>query len=310
MITVIGSAVLDIILKVKEENFERGEKIEVENFEFSLGGGALNASLTFKKLGLKPEIYFHLGKDFLGEIIKNKVKKLKLKTKVFYHREATTFSVIILPPSKERIIFVHRGKLSEFKINELNKVKINPYIYITPGNTPSLNFLKFFKKVRNKVKFIAINPSKKFLEEKLAKKTLSFTDFVFLNDEELRILNQNFKKDLILLGKETLKEIKVKALIVTLGEKGSLVFTENKILKAGIFKPQEIVDKTGAGDAFASAFFGKIVIEKEFNENVIKSALLWGSANASSVIQKLGAQNGVLNKREYRFYKNLDIKEI
>jgi hypothetical protein len=37
---------------------------------------------------------------------------------------------------------------------------------------------------------------------------------------------------------------------------------------------------------------------------------LWGSANASSVIQKLGAQNGILNKNEYRLYKNLDVEEI
>jgi len=310
MITVIGSTVLDIILKVKEEKFEKGKKIEVEDFKFSLGGGAFNASLTFKKLGLKPEIYFHLGKDFLGEIIKNKVKKLKLKTKIFLHKEATIFSIIILPPSKERIIFVHRGKTSAFKLSELNKIKINPYFYVTPGNTPSLNFLKFFKKIRNKVKFIAINPSKNFLEEKLAKKALSFTDFVFLNDEELRILNQDYKKDLILLGKETQREIKVKALIVTLGEKGSLVFTEKKIFEAGVFKPQKIIDKTGAGDAFASAFFGKIVLEKEFNENILKLALLWGSANASSVIQKLGAQSGILDKKDYYRYKNLKIREI
>jgi len=98
--------------------------------------------------------------------------------------------------------------------------------------------------------------------------------------------------------------------VVTLGEKGSLVFTENQILKAGVIKPQKLVDKTGAGDAFASAFFGRIVIEKEFNENVLKSALLWGSANASSVIQKIGAQNGILNKEEYQRYSHLEIKKI
>jgi len=110
MITVIGSAVLDIVLKVNEEKFEKGEKIEVKDFEFSLGGGALNASLTFKKLGLKPEVYFHLGKDFLGEIIKNKVKKLKLKQKFFTIKKLLLF----------RLLSCHQAKKESFLFTEVN----------------------------------------------------------------------------------------------------------------------------------------------------------------------------------------------
>lgn len=307
MITAVGTATLDIILKTKEKEIKEGSKIEIEDFDFSLGGGALNASVTFKKLGLNPQVYFHLGRDFLGEIIKQKVKKLNLKHYIFYHQQATTFSLIVLPKDRERIIFVHRGRESDFKLAELRKIKINPYIYLTPGSTSPVVLLRFFKEIRNKIKYLAINPSKIYLQQKLAFDSLKYVDFLFLNDEELRILKNDFKQNLIALAKKTLEELKIKSLIVTLGDRGSLAIFENKIFKAGIFKPRKIVDKTGAGDAFASAFFGRIVLGKELTENLIKEALTWGAANSASVIQKLGAQNGILNKVDYRKFKKLKI---
>lgn len=310
MITALGTATLDIILKTKEKEIKEGTKIEIDDFDFSLGGGALNASVTFQKLGFKPEVYFHLGKDFLGEIIKQKVKKLKLKYHIFYHQQATTFSLIVLPKDKERIIFVHRGKESDFKLNELKKVKINPYLYLTTGLTSPAVLLKFFKEIRSKIKYLAINPSKIYLQQRLAFKSLQYADFLFLNDEELRILKNDFKQDLMTLARKTFEELKIKSLIVTLGDHGSLVVFENKIFKAGIFKPRKIVDKTGAGDAYASAFFGRIILGKKLTENLVKEALTWGAANSASVIQKLGAQNGILRKFDYRKFKNLKINIV
>jgi sugar/nucleoside kinase (ribokinase family) len=51
------------------------------------------------------------------------------------------------------------------------------------------------------------------------------------------------------------------------------------------------VGKTGAGDAYSSAFLSAIVMKKN-----IPTAMQWGTANSASVIQQIGAQKGLLDK--------------
>jgi sugar/nucleoside kinase (ribokinase family) len=64
------------------------------------------------------------------------------------------------------------------------------------------------------------------------------------------------------------------------------------------------VGKTGAGDAFASAFLSAIILKKD-----IQTAMQWGTANSASVIQQIGAQKGLLNKvgieKMVRRFKNI-----
>lgn len=308
----LGSAVLDIILKTKEtKDPDWGEKIEIDDFDFSLGGGALNVAVSLSKLGLDVSSYFHLGKDFIGNILKTKLKKLKIKKNIFYHKKSTSFSIIILPPQGERIIYVFRGKETNFTKNELNKIKKSQYYYISPGKTLPQDLIYFLKKIKKESKLIAINPSKVFLKSKNFINSLRLCDLIFVNEEELRIIKNN-KVDTLNLGKEIFNLIQPKILVVTLGERGSLTYFQDKIFFGGIFKPNRVIDKTGAGDAFASAFFGCLVLNDKVNEEIIKKAIIWGSANSSSVIQKLGAQNGILDKKDYyKFEKNkFEIKII
>ena len=53
------------------------------------------------------------------------------------------------------------------------------------------------------------------------------------------------------------------------------------------------MEKTGAGDAYASGLISALVSGESFEE-----AMVWGALNASSVIGKTGAQNGLLTKTE------------
>ena len=57
--------------------------------------------------------------------------------------------------------------------------------------------------------------------------------------------------------------------------------------------PSEPVDRTGAGDSFASTFTAAIILGKSPEE-----ALSWGPINSMSVVQKIGAQAGLLTRDE------------
>jgi sugar/nucleoside kinase (ribokinase family) len=61
--------------------------------------------------------------------------------------------------------------------------------------------------------------------------------------------------------------------------------------------PAEPYDRTGAGDAFASTITAALAL----GEN-LETALRWAPINSMSVVQKLGAQAGLLNRDELQKY--------
>jgi sugar/nucleoside kinase (ribokinase family) len=300
-IITLGTATLDIILQTHQE-IKEGSKIEIQDVFFSLGGGALNAATTFKNLNLDYLAYFRLGRDLIGKIIFQKIKKEKLKTKIFFHQGNSQFSIVLLLPQKERTIFVYRGLSDHFNLSELNQIQKGDFYYLTTANTKPDVFQKFLQKIKTHSKLISLNPSKIFLTSPKAQESLRLADVLFLNYEEASEFLKK-KLDPKTLGKELYRKLKIKVLILTLGKKGSLTFFKDKIFSAGIFKPKKFVDPTGAGDAFASAFFANLVLNKEINEKTIKKAIVWGSANASANIEKLGAQIGLLKRSDFSNYE-------
>ncbi len=57
--------------------------------------------------------------------------------------------------------------------------------------------------------------------------------------------------------------------------------------------PKPPVDRTGAGDSFASTFTAAIALGKSPDE-----ALTWGPVNSMSVVQYIGAQAGLLSREQ------------
>src|SRR3989344_659477 len=92
----------------------------------------------------------------------------------------------------------------------------------------------------------------------------------------------------------------------------------SSLLKAvSVFIEQTLLDRTGAGDAFGSGFVAGLMLrdEKFLNnkaqtDNVIY-ALQLASANATSVVERIGAQAGILTRKRFEEearFRNLIIK--
>lgn len=61
--------------------------------------------------------------------------------------------------------------------------------------------------------------------------------------------------------------------------------------------PKPPFDRTGSGDAFTSTFVAAMIKGAD-----IQGALLWGPVNSMSVVQKVGAQAGLLDVKEIEHY--------
>ena len=97
----------------------------------------------------------------------------------------------------------------------------------------------------------------------------------------------------LLLNLELLKSLHslgAKIVVITNGIKGSFAYDGERYYESGIY-PGRTIETTGAGDSFASAFITAIIE----GENIL-SALRWGAVNASSVVEQVGAQKGLLSK--------------
>jgi len=80
---------------------------------------------------------------------------------------------------------------------------------------------------------------------------------------------------------------------ITVGKKGVYAYDGQKIYyqKSALAK---VINTTGAGDSFSAAFVASLFYQPEN----IKKALKWGVLNSASVIDKIGAQKGLLTKKQ------------
>ncbi|MEK7187387.1 MAG: carbohydrate kinase family protein [Patescibacteria group bacterium] len=311
------------------ECFPLGSKIEVSEPTFTVGGGAANAAVTFARQGLKTASLFKIGKDDeSGRAIIADLKKEKITSIPIFDRDAiTSYSTILLSPSGERTILNHRGASEDVRIEEvpLNKL-IARAGYIVPGAIPFPVIMAIVRKLKKGGALLAMDPSKHYLQmgPKRLKPLLDALDIIKMNREEAAYLTGVDFKDEVKIFKK-LDELVHSIAIMTDGPKGMLLSDGKQIYHAGIFEEKEIVDRTGAGDAFGSGLVAallrsvKIKNQKSklrngakimWRESDIREAIRLGTANATSVVEYVGAQPGILTSREFKTqkrWKNLKI---
>ncbi|MEK7630327.1 MAG: carbohydrate kinase family protein [Patescibacteria group bacterium] len=294
------------------ECFALGGKLDVNKPIFTLGGGAANAAVTFARQGLKAAVVIKLGDDNLGEAVMSDLKKEKVTPLVSLDKNVgTAYSTILITPEGERTILVYRGASADFKKKEIpfSKLRAN-WAYIVPGNIDLSLMREIIADLRKKGISIAMNPSKHYVEMGATKlkDILNKIQLVIMNREEASILtNLDYKKERAIFKK--FDELVHGIAVLTDGRNGSMVSDGRYIYRAGVFKDKKVVDRTGAGDAFGSGFVAGLIQKHDINH-----ALRVASANATSVVEQIGAEEGILRRKDLesnRFkYLDLDVEPL
>jgi ribokinase len=79
----------------------------------------------------------------------------------------------------------------------------------------------------------------------------------------------------------------------------------DKIVKAGMYEDVPVVDRTGAGDAFGSGFVARHAMGKG-----LEDAVVFASANATSVVTQVGATAGILHTHAKLHDMPLTVKDF
>jgi sugar/nucleoside kinase (ribokinase family) len=164
---------------------------------------------------------------------------------------------------------------------------------------------------------VAFNPSGHHLRHRKSDvlRSLKYFSFLVMNEEEAALVTGiPWRKQKEVFKK--LDDLTPGILAVTGGRGGVTVSDGRYIYKAGIYKEKKLIDRTGAGDAFGSGFTAGLMRRGIALRNTRKAepsdvvyAIRLATANATSVVERVGATEGALTKKEFKSprWKNLRI---
>ncbi|MDO8582862.1 MAG: carbohydrate kinase family protein [bacterium] len=300
----IGTATQDIFYPLASDGFkfEKGAKAEVGAPFCSVGGGAVNAAVTFARQGFKTAALFRVGNDSAGESIVREVEKEGITAWAHTaHSEATGQSAILLYPSGERTVLAHRGAADSMPLKEIPFTKLAAkWVYIAPANISAPVIEAIVDHCYAQGILVALNPSAVYCADRgaLLRPLLSKIKVLLTNREEAGMITGGVFADL--------DELVDGICVMTDGPRGVQVSDGNRIYTAGIFPDKNLVSRTGAGDAFGSGFVAGLIRKED-----VAYAIRLASANATAVTEHLGAHNGALTRAQFekdaRFAK-LEIK--
>lgn len=294
-VLVIGSLNMDMTVKV-EELPKLGETIFGNDFYESCGGKGANQAVAVSKLGMKTEMIGMVGKDSQGEkLIQNLNKYGIISDNVIKSDELTGRAIITVDKKGDNNIIVIPGsnfKITKEHIQAKQDVIASSDVVILQNEIPSETVEFSLLKAKELGKITIFNPAP---ARKLSGEVFKNTDYLILNETEMEEIFEIKFNDEEYTEKISIKkkEYGIKNIILTLGDKGSILFSEdNNIKKYDVYKVKA-VDTTAAGDSFIGAFTMKICEIGNPDE-----AIKYATAVSAIVVTRQGAQDSIPTREE------------
>ncbi len=283
-----GSAVRDVFVNTdvsERKNFISypvGGKILIKDLKFDIGGGGTNSAVAFSRLGLKAGFVGGVGDDENGKEILELLKKEGVKFLGKVAEEKSGYSIILDSNGGERTILTFKGPVNDLRISDVPKFE-SDWLYFSSVLGESFKTqIELAERMKKSGTKLAFNPSDYLIKELDVRKLLAMSDVVILNKEEFDLVAKKYGKSLL--------EICSGVVVVTDKNKIITCYTDGKKY---FLKPHDVkvVERTGAGDAFASGFVaGKIV------GLTIEKCLKLGLSEGESVLRYFGAKNNLIRR--------------
>ncbi len=307
-LVVFGSARVDAFLELHDEltgefcrldtkecfiELSYASKLPLKRVTFCVGGNGANVAVGVKRLGVDATLVAELGCGHIAEFAKKELgKEIPLDFVTQTQNIEQGFGAVIVYHGERTILSYYSPGRPPFPDN----LDSSNWAYLTSIGE---NFEGFFEDVftwinKNKTKLI-FNPGGRQIAKgkDWLSKYLQKTYLILVNRQEAEKIVEKTNS----LGRERelldkVCELGPKVVVITDGPNGAFAKEGDKYFYVGVL-PVDAYERTGAGDAFSSGVISAIIKGRD-----IKEALLWGSANSSSVIGYIGPQRGLLREDE------------
>jgi len=303
----IGNAIVDVICKVDENfinqnNLTKGTmKLIFDDKEFQSllsnlkiektisGGSVANSIVGLSQLGNNVGFIGKVSDDELGNKYEEGLKSENVK--YFYSKKKeelpTGTCLILVTPDSERTMCTFlgtAGKINEKDVN-VDFIKQSEIIFLEGYLWDEGEPKKAFEKAIKSANKVAMSLSDQFCVDRHKPHFLNLVknklDITFANEQEMMSLIEAKNFEEIINFAKNLNKITV----ITRGEKGAVLISNNEIIENGIEKNLQIKDLTGAGDLFAAGF-----LHGYLNNYSHIDCLNKGREMSSKIIQQIGAR--------------------
>lgn len=200
----IGSAMIDIITIVRDEDIERvtmtnatasfllleqGRKIEAESITTHVGGGAVNTAVSLRRLGYEVKALVKVGRDLNGHKVRERLRAEQVGTDFVVEcaEAATGTAVMVSSHDRNATIFTHRGANRLLKERDIDPRAFAgaDLVYVTALSDDSADqFPRILRFGREAGAFVTTNPGIR----QLTSRTQAFLDC--LPDIDLLTINR------------------------------------------------------------------------------------------------------------------------
>ncbi|HVS26249.1 MAG TPA: carbohydrate kinase family protein [Burkholderiales bacterium] len=293
---ICGSIAYDTIMVFKDyfKNHILPEQIHILNVSFlvpdmrrEFGGCAGNIAYSLRVLGGDPLIMATVGEDY--QPYAYRLEKLKLSQK-HVRQVPDTFTAqafITTDLDDNQITAFHPGAMNYSHYNHVSDADGVKLGIISPdGREGMLQHAREFHEQGIPFVFDPGQGLPMFDGGELLN-FINQADFVTANDYEAQLLQEKTGKKIEELAKL------VKALVVTLGACGSLIYAGGKRIEIPCVKAEAVVDPTGCGDAYRAGLLYGIAQGMDWG-TIGRLASLMGAIK----IARRGGQNHSANRAE------------
>lgn len=285
--------------KSKELCMNFGDKLPYKKVDvIPAVGNSPNAATSAHRLGLKTALVTDFGDDKYGDEMMDQIKKEGLDTRfINVHKGMGSNYHFVLRLKAERTILVKHYEY-EYKLPDLGSPK---WIYLSSLAENSLPFHEEIadyleKHPETKLAFQPGTFQMKLGSEKLSR-LYKVSELFFCNKEEAQRILDSKEQDIKKLL-EAMHALGPKIVVITDGPEGAYVYDGKDVWHGPMYPdPAPPVDRTGAGDSFASTFTSALALGES-----LETALAWGPINSMSVVQDVGAQRGLLTREKLEEY--------
>lgn len=263
---------------------------QVNSMQENFGGTAGNIAYALKMMGEDPFISASIGHDYqryFDWLRKNGISTDYIKV---VEDEFTAGAYITTDKADNQITGFNSGAMKYSSDLELNR--FNPsdtIVIVSPGNLEDMSKYPRICKSRDIDYVFDPGQSLPVLDAKDLIQSIDGCRLLISNDYEMELLMNKTDMD-----EGDLLE-RVGAVIVTMGELGSRIYNSDGEIRIPAAKPKQVLDPTGAGDAYRGGLISGLVHDKGIEE-----CARMGSVCASFAVECYGTQCYSFTPDEFR----------
>lgn len=259
-VLVIGDVIDDIVVRPK--GLIRTDTDTASDITITSGGSAANFACWLASFGIKPTLYARVNKKDQVRF-ESELKEFGVETELQLDDELPTGAIVVIAEGQTRTFLTQRGANKNLdlrpaiaNLESFDLVYVSGYS-IVGSSSPAL-VAELIEKAQAAGIKVACDPgSAGFLSDFGLQNFLNLTrgiDYLLPSLEEGKVLSGEDRAEVIA---EFLLQ-HYKSVVITQGSSGAFFASPTQQLKVEA-KAADLVDATGAGDAFAAAFLAALL---------------------------------------------------